>query len=144
MDTKKIVNHEGRSLDLLGLELRVLMTAQETGGAFELVHLSGGVGTGIPPHQHSQEDEVFQILEGRARFLIGGDSVEVGPGTVITASRNEPHGFEVLEDLKMYFWVFPANLESMFDQLSELGKEGAPTPEQIGSVCDPFGIKFLH
>ena len=138
----RIVNETaGRNIQLLGLELRIILSAADTEGSFELVELTGEPGTGIPPHVHTGEDEVFQILSGRARFFLDGEPVEAGPGTVITGPRGKSHGFEVLDKLRMYFWVFPGTLETMFDQLSALGQEG--TPEAVADICSPFGISFV-
>ena len=38
---------------------------------------------GTPPHCHSEEEEIFVILEGSGVLLLGDEEIPVGPGHVI-------------------------------------------------------------
>ena len=60
-----------------------------------------GAGSAVPVHAHPHEQISF-ISAGRVRFTVGeGQSkqvVEVGPGDVIVAPPDVPHGAELLSD----------------------------------------------
>jgi mannose-6-phosphate isomerase-like protein (cupin superfamily) len=43
------------------------------------------------PHN---EDEIYVVVSGTARFVASGEPVEVGPGTVLFVAAHEPHRFE--------------------------------------------------
>ena len=54
------------------------------------------VGRRVRMHWHPY-DEIFVVREGRARFTIGDESVEAGPGDVLLGPAHVAHGFEVIE-----------------------------------------------
>ena len=58
-------------------------------------------GSKVPVHAHPHE-QISYIVEGKVRFTVGeGESqmvVEVGPGDVVVAPPNTPHGAEVLSE----------------------------------------------
>jgi mannose-6-phosphate isomerase-like protein (cupin superfamily) len=43
-------------------------------------------------HAHDGADKFYFVLAGRARFRVGEDESEAGPGTVIVAPAGVPHG----------------------------------------------------
>ena len=52
-------------------------------------------------HPHSS-DEVYIVQRGRARLMVGGEGVEVGPGSVVSVDRGEQHAFtDISEDLEI-------------------------------------------
>jgi quercetin dioxygenase-like cupin family protein len=68
-----------------------VLTAEDTGGAIALMRVTGRPGFDPPAHVHAQEDEVFHILEGRATFLVGEETVTAGPGDTVWLPRGVPH-----------------------------------------------------
>src|SRR5215207_10114714 len=84
---------EGRTHSVLGDRVSVKATAVETGGAYSLFEGQIRPGSGVPPHIERHEDEAFFVLEGTFGFLIGGESVEVGPGGFAFVPRGTPHAF---------------------------------------------------
>ena len=60
-----------------------------------------GKGSQVPVHAHPHE-QISYIAEGQVRFTVGeGENqtvTEVGPGDVVVAPPNTPHGAEVLSD----------------------------------------------
>ena len=43
------------------------------------------------PHD---EDEIYVVMSGTARFVASGDAVDVAPGSVLFVPAHEPHRFE--------------------------------------------------
>jgi len=43
------------------------------------------------PHN---EDEIYVVMSGTARFVASGEPVDVAPGSVIFVAAHEPHRFE--------------------------------------------------
>jgi mannose-6-phosphate isomerase-like protein (cupin superfamily) len=55
------------------------------------------------------EDEIYVVTEGRAVLQAGGDSVPVGPGSVVYVAAGEVHRFtDVTEDLATIVVFAPA------------------------------------
>lgn len=60
-----------------------------------LAYGSDRIGEGPPLHVHPY-DETFVILQGRARFFVGGEIIEAGAGAVVFGPKGLPHRFENL------------------------------------------------
>ena len=43
-------------------------------------------------HAHEGMDKVYQVLEGRGRFLLEGREIEMAPGVMLVAPEGVPHG----------------------------------------------------
>jgi len=54
----------------------------------------------LGPHFHMGE-ELFRVLSGRVRFLVGESQREVGPGEVIIVPPGIMHGHTVIEDAEL-------------------------------------------
>jgi len=75
--------------ELAGSELQ----GRDFGGANVcLIFFDGGPGEGPKLHRHAYE-EVFIILEGRARFTIGSTALEASAGQVLLVRAGVPHKF---------------------------------------------------
>jgi mannose-6-phosphate isomerase-like protein (cupin superfamily) len=48
---------------------------------------------GPPQHRHAQHDEGFYVVSGTARFTVGDQSYDVGPGTLVMVPPGAPHTF---------------------------------------------------
>lgn len=53
-------------------------------------------GEAPPLHVHLTEDEVFHVLEGTMRFVVGGVERIAGPGETVLAPKGVPHAFRVV------------------------------------------------
>ena len=59
-------------------------------------------------HLHSESDKFYLILSGKARMIVGGETREVGRGTVVWAPAALPHGVaEALERTVMLVAMAP-------------------------------------
>jgi quercetin dioxygenase-like cupin family protein len=59
-------------------------------------------------HTHGGADKFYLVVSGRARMTVGGDTREVGPGTVVWAPADMPHGVaEALERTVLLVGIAP-------------------------------------
>ena len=54
-------------------------------------------GAVVPMHEHENE-QIATVLEGRVRFVVGGEERVVEAGTTVPLAANVPHEVEALED----------------------------------------------
>jgi mannose-6-phosphate isomerase-like protein (cupin superfamily) len=48
---------------------------------------------GVDPHSHSDHVDSFYVLEGEAEFVMGDETVRLGPGAYVAAPIGVTHGF---------------------------------------------------
>jgi quercetin dioxygenase-like cupin family protein len=59
-------------------------------------------------HRHAGADKFYLVLSGRARMTVGDEIREAGPGTVVWAPADVPHGVvEALERTVMLVAIAP-------------------------------------
>ena len=59
-------------------------------------------------HIHGGADKFYFVVSGRARMTVGGETREVGAGTVVWAPADLPHGVaEALEPTVMLVGIAP-------------------------------------
>ena len=59
-------------------------------------------------HTHPPADKFYVVVSGRARMVVGGETQEAGPGTVVWAPADVPHGVaEALERTVLLVGIAP-------------------------------------
>jgi quercetin dioxygenase-like cupin family protein len=59
-------------------------------------------------HTHAGADKFYLVVSGRARMTVGSETREVGPGTVVWAPADLPHGVaEALERTVLLVGIAP-------------------------------------
>ncbi len=53
---------------------------------------------GTDPQQPHEQDEVYYVVNGRARFRVGEDDQPVAPGTLLYVPAREEHRFHSIEE----------------------------------------------
>jgi mannose-6-phosphate isomerase-like protein (cupin superfamily) len=48
---------------------------------------------GVGLHSHDDHVDSFYVLEGEAEFLVGDETLRLGPGSYVAAPIGVPHGF---------------------------------------------------
>lgn len=112
-----------RSLDLskwyLGILLTNLTETQDTNGAFSLLEATLVPGTEPPPHEHSREDELFYVLEGKFDVFVGEEAFTVETGECIFLPRLRPHAFVIRSPrLRVLILFTPGGVEEVFRSMS--------------------------
>lgn len=108
-----------------------------------------------PLHVHHTEDEVFHILAGEARFVVGSKEFSVRAGDTMVAPKGVPHCFVVTsqEDARWINVTASGDFERMiraagvpaeYDGLP--APTAAPSPEQaaaLAAACRGNGIELI-
>jgi len=95
-----------------GNRYRMLLPRDVTGSC-ELVMERLAPGAETPLNAHDDIDQVYLVLDGRARVRVGEDTEEVGPQTVIFIPRNTLHNVVTLGDRELvyiYVSVWPEGI----------------------------------
>lgn len=128
----------------LGMPLRMLCEADETGNAWSLFEEEVPLGMGPPPHHHDW-DEAYYILEGAIDFEIDGEQAHSTKGDFNYFPSNTVHGFKGASDLaaKVLIFAAPAHASEAFRESSA---EVRSLPEDAGKIPQiggRHGIRFV-
>lgn len=143
---KPVVTSEAASdKTLLGGNRRVKLDSSTTDGDIYLVEGVMPEGSVVPPHVHTEEDEIFHVLEGRVKVLLGDQVLEGKAGDIIYLPRGVRHGIRTLgeDTARVLNYVIPGrNFEAFFNELSHLSEEERVV--QRANIAQKFGITFLE
>ncbi|WP_343487557.1 cupin domain-containing protein [Allomuricauda sp. d1] len=143
-EAKIVKNGEGTELRIFGNPQWHKVVGGDTGNqVFEWVD-DLAPGSGIPPHVHTKEDEIFRVLEGEVEIMVDGKVTVLKAGDMAFAPKNIPHAWKVVGDQKAKMWVsaFPSGMEHMFHELNAL-PSGPPDFEKVSAICETYGIRFV-
>jgi quercetin dioxygenase-like cupin family protein len=127
-----------------GLEMKVLLTTEATGGALSVIIGSHKPGEGPPDHVHFSQEEIFFIVEGTYELTVGGQTSTVGPGTIVFIPRNVVHRFKNVgvTTARMLDWSLPGGQDHYFKAISELAAGGGFTGEKAMEISKKFDTNF--
>ncbi len=145
-DLKPVIvrNDEGKVVNVIGDVQTFKLTGKDTNGLFTLIEEENEPGTGIPPHVHEHEDEVFKVIEGEMELTVGGKTTILKAGDIAFGPRGIPHSWKIVGDTKakVILSVFPAGIEDMFEELGGL-PPGPPDFPKVAEICGRYGVKFV-
>ena len=127
---------EGERLPSIG---SLSLSDAQTGGGFEVIDYTGPATP--PPHVHVDHDEVFYVVEGSLRFVLGHEPVDAPKGTVVFVPRRMRHGFTVEPDSKALLFIIPGGLEGFFRDLGAglaAGRSSADVRDELAGKYDSF------
>lgn len=135
---------EREALNVLGMPLRMLCEARETGGAWSLFEEEVPLGMGPPPHRHDW-DEAYYILDGEVDFELDGTAVRSSAGDFNYLPRNTVHGFKGASSSPARVLIFaaPAHGSEFFQ---EINAEVRALPDDLAKIPDigeRHGIHFM-
>jgi quercetin dioxygenase-like cupin family protein len=129
------------SIKPFGLDVKVLLSTEATGGAISVLMGRIKPGEGPGDHVHFNQEEIFFIVEGTFELTVGGQTSTAGPGTIVFIPRNVVHRFKNIGDTTacMLDWTLPGGQDHYFKAISELGFSG----EKVMEINKKFDTKFL-
>ena len=124
----RIVSTEGGdTIKPFGLEMKVLLSTEDTGGAFSALYVVHQPGEGPPPHVHYNQEEYFFVIEGTYEITVGEITQTAGPGTMVFIPRDFVHTFKNVGDTpaKQLDWTLPGGQDRYFREIHAMGKGDA-------------------
>jgi quercetin dioxygenase-like cupin family protein len=134
----------GDLADGVGVQFKI--DGADTGGALSVVEHPFEVGALVPPHVHTQEDEISIVLEGEIGFRSEDQEVVLGPGGYIVKPRNQVHAMWNAGTVpaRMIEIISPAGFEEFFRRFDALNAAGPITMEQVGELAGEYGLPFAE
>jgi quercetin dioxygenase-like cupin family protein len=142
-----------RSLWFLNTHVTIRVSAWDGADGISILEHRASRGDSPPLHIHHHEDEIFQVLEGEVRYLVGDREHRAGAGAIMLAPKGIPHTYRVESaearmltvtrgDFEQFIRTFarPADRDGLPDP------SGPPTPDQaaaLAQACREFGIELV-
>ena len=135
--------NEGLHLNVLGELITLLITGDQTAGAFSVLTETSPPGSGTPLHTHRSEDEALFILDGEYEITCGSEIVRAGPRSFVFAPRQVPHRLKNVSagTSKLLGIVSPAGFEGFWQEISQL-REGSAM-EEILAIAAKYRLEIL-
>lgn len=116
----------GKSVSVIGDTYRILISGENTGGAFATIDMLIPPGGGPGPHAHADFEESFYVIEGEIEVKSEFGNYIAAKGSFITIPKGGVvHGFtnKTGQTAHLLCTVVPAGLEAFFE---EIGQPVAP------------------
>ncbi|MBY8344017.1 quercetin 2,3-dioxygenase [Streptomyces spinosirectus] len=142
---------EGRALWFLGSLVTVKATGAQTHDRLTVAEFLNPAGFAPPLHRHLEEDEMFYVLSGTARFQCDGEELTAGPGDFVLLPAGLPHTFVVgsVEPLRCLQLTTPSGFEDFAADVGapalerRLPDPGPIDPAALGHAAARHGIEIL-
>ncbi|WP_326599906.1 cupin domain-containing protein [Streptomyces sp. NBC_01803] len=137
LDDIKPINYGG------GEETRILLRAEDTGGAYSFYEVFMPPGEGSLYHVHHHMDEAFYVIEGEFEIKIDQEIHKAPAGTLVHGPRGVFHSFYCVSERpgKMLCTTTPGGIEVFFEELSALlSTDTRPTWEELRGLGERHGI----
>jgi quercetin dioxygenase-like cupin family protein len=155
-EIKKILTvdaNEGQKLMIAGGEYRIIISGEQTGGAFAVIEMAVPPGAGPNPHAHPDFEESFYVLEGEINFKSESGNYLAKENSFISIPKGGMiHGFKNLTNspAKLLCTVIPAGLDDFFQEVSgfmETTKNNAAyseteIKEKLDLISEKYGQKL--
>jgi quercetin dioxygenase-like cupin family protein len=122
---------EGQSLSVVGDTYRIIISGEQTGGAYTVIDMLVPPGGGPGPHAHAGFQEAFYVMEGEIGITTRAQTFTLGEGSFF----NIPLGGMVHQFKNrtkamthMLCIITPAGMEKMFEEIGQPVKQGVILP----------------
>ncbi|MGQ4597934.1 cupin domain-containing protein [Nocardia sp. R6R-6] len=120
--------------------------AESEGRLAMLEYTAAAGGRGPDPHTHDHHEELFYIVSGELKMLVGDEVVTCGPGDFAYVPRNVVHTFwnEGADPCTFVGAFSPAGFERIFEYAQEAAKAGRRrTPEEMNEIAQKYDMKLV-
>lgn len=134
----------GQTFRVFGQTVTERITAEDSGGAYYVMEELSPPGTGVPPHRHSREDEVVQVLAGTFEVFLDGELSVVEAGSTLHFARGTRHGFRNIgrTDARTLWFVTPGAPTQAFLRTLSTFPEGPPDMARLAALHADYGIEM--
>lgn len=135
----------GKTRTVFGIHVEVLLTGEETGGAYATYQVTAQPGEGPLPHLHRFDDEAFYVLEGEFEVLCGDTATTATAGSFVFLPRNVPHAFKNVGTGtgSLLGIATPAGHEHFFEDINRLAEAGPLDFAEAVAVSRKHGIEVI-
>jgi quercetin dioxygenase-like cupin family protein len=134
----------GEVVKFLGVHPNDLkISSKDTNGQLSVFDYVGTAKVGPMLHVHLEQDEIFTIVEGSYRFVVGNDTHELHAGQTIFLPRQVPHTWIQLTDYgRMIYMLQPAGkMEEFFSVMNAMTTR--PTEAEMNKIHAAHGMKVV-
>jgi quercetin dioxygenase-like cupin family protein len=109
----------GRGTWAMGSLFEHLLEKEDGDGRVGVALVTQPPGIATPLHRHSNEAEMFYLLEGRMSYRAGDDDFELYDGCFIYLPQDMPHAFRIRGDkpAKLLALTTPAGILHLYDEV---------------------------
>lgn len=140
-----VSGNDGRELSIAGGTYRVIISGQQTGGTYAVIHMLVPPGGGPGPHAHPAIQETFYVLEGEVEFESDGGTYVAAAGAFIHIPVNGPvHRFKNKSDqpARLLCTVMPAGLDAFFVEVAQLANTAPGSKEDMQKKMEALAAKY--
>jgi len=130
----------------------ILLSGEDTGGAYCLLDLKVAPGKGVPRHTHTREDEALFVLSGELEAIVGDEVFTLRAGETLMAPRNIPHQLRNSGAVINHYLIMfsPAGFEEFLKATSVPAPGDAVAPAEppavavrnVFELAAGYGIQF--
>lgn len=145
---------DGQSISIVGGTYRILVTGEQTGGAFATIDMLIPANGGPGPHSHADFHETFYVLDGEVEVTSEAGSYTAKKGAYVVIPKGGiVHKFKNKTDgiAHLLCVVIPSGLEEMFLAMGKpvaAGEFLPPPPmdeegmKKITALAERYGQKL--
>jgi quercetin dioxygenase-like cupin family protein len=146
---------DGMTISVVGDTYRILISGQQTGGAFACIDMVVPPGGGPGPHAHPDFEESFYVVEGEVEVKSEFGNYVASKGSFISIPKGGVvHGFKnkTGQNAHLLCTVVPAGLESFFVEIGQPVKFGELLPpphfdeatvKKLQAIAEKYGQKVF-
>jgi quercetin dioxygenase-like cupin family protein len=134
----------GEVVKFLGVHPNDLkISSKDTNGQLSVFEYIGTAKVGPTLHIHLEQDEIFTVVEGSYRFVVGSETHVLNAGQTIFLPRKVPHTWIQLTDFgKMIYMLQPAGkMEEFFSLMNTMTTR--PTDDEMNKIHAAHGMKVV-
>src|SRR5215472_8772809 len=130
----------------------ILLSGEDTGGAYCLLDMRVAPGKGVPRHTHTREDEALFVLSGELEATVGDEVFTLTAGETLIAPRNIPHQLRNSGNVTNHYRIMlsPSGLEEFLKATSVPAPDDAIAPSEpppvavrnVFKLAADYGIQF--
>ncbi len=145
MQPRIVTPGDAETLRPFGIDMKVMLGAEHTGGTFSAIVAEVKPGEGPPPHLHRDREEYFYVLEGTYQLSVNGNETTVGPGTLVFVPRGTVHAFKNVASTlgRVLEWTIPGSNGDYFRAVHAMEAAGGFDPEKFGEINRQFVTEFI-
>ncbi|MES2209366.1 MAG: cupin domain-containing protein [Chloroflexota bacterium] len=118
----------------------------DAGGALSIVEHTFELGSIVPPHIHTLEDEYSIVLEGEIGFRSNDKEVVLGVGAYIVKPRGEVHAMWNAGSVRarMIEVITPAGFERFFSEFADITDTRRPDLAEVAELAARYQLPFAR